>query len=1204
MKNAKRIFATAALLAGLSVICTTLQAQTAGKLVSATGKVEVQASGQAQWQAAANGQTLNGGDTVRTGAQSRAAILLADETQLKLNSNSQLQLAAVRQTSNLLVRVAQQGARADQSILNLSGGEAWVRSKKTPAAVRVNTPAVTAAIRGTEFDIKVAPDGESVATVVEGAVDYRNDQGFVLVNSGEQGRARVGQAPTKVVVLNPKDAVQWTLFYSGSVSPRDYPFVYASVQQARTALTPPPADPVRLAQLRHDAGDSAGALQALEGNGSAEAAEVRGWILLEQNRIPDAVRELNRAPAQSPRARLGLSLAHYRLNEFDEAYRLVTDPGDDGRLKVQRAMLDLMSGDVASASTFLQSVSTGDSAYALAQGLLSNIRLTQNDKDQALASARQAVAANAESPSALLNLSLAQQSFFDLPGATRSAEEALRLDPDFLQAQVQYAKLLFGAGQSGAAEAVARRALAVAPEEAAAHSTLGFILLAQAKTDEAASEFETSIRQDSSRGEPHLGLGIVNMRRANPIEAETEILLAVTLEPQIALYQSYLAKAFYEERKLEQAFSALQAAMELDPRDPTPYLYSGIFNNDLSRPGYAVADFERSIELNDFRAVYRSRFVLDEDRATRNVSLATAYNRLGLAEWANMEALKSNLSDPANSSAHLFLANTFLNLKGRTLAAGGELLLTRLLLPVNANSFNSFNDYTTLFELPRLNWTSEGRWGSFDSSTGTLISSGGTRRMAFSSVLTRELSDGYRPANDDSRNFTTVNFFKFALTPHSDVLLSYSHQQSRGGDHGSTFLVSDSNDPNRRSFVRTNRAEAGYHQRLRPGSELVAYFSLQQNEQVFDDPDALVQRIGTFVIRHAYRDSVRAPNVSVQASHLLKVSVFQLRYGLDIFQGRSRSRRVDSFTFPGTPPRPVINYCRDNAAFCSPDPGDILGHKDNQFRTGFLQSDLVLNRRLIVTAGINYDWANDNNDFDDDNNQSFAHWDPSGGVLFTPLNSTTIRFAGMRVLQTHSQARLVPAHINGFVLNLNEFKFSDSTSFNLGWDQRYPSGFFRASMFRRDRTTPITGELPSGDVGPVDFNGRFYGGSVVLNQWITRRLTVVPEYRLEHSEDLLGLRHDHEGLIGVYYVDPRRISANWQQRYLNQHGKLGGEPREGLSVWTSDFQVSYELPRKLGLIVLKVTNVFDRRYEFLADPLALDPRTPRRQASLAVRFNF
>ncbi len=1173
-------------------------AQIAGKMLSALGRVDVQRGSQ-PFAPAANGQTLNAGDIVRTGPQSRAVILLADETQLKLNANTQLQLAAVRQSSNLLVRVAQAGARADQSILNLSSGEAWLRSKKTPAAMSVRTPAVTAAIRGTEFDLRVAGDGESVVTVLDGSVDYRNDLGFVFVNPGEQGRARRGQAPTKTVILNPRDAVQWTLFYSGSVSPRDYPFIYASVSQAQGALgAASGADPVRLAQIRHDAGDTSGALKVLEGVTSPEAAETRGWILLEQNHIRDALQQFAQAPASSPRTRLGLSLAHYRLNEFDQAYQYVQDPGDDARLKLQKAALDLMAGDAVGARSLLQSVLPSDPSYMLAQGLISNIYLTQNDKNQALAAAQRAVAANPGSPSAYLNLSLAQQSFFDLPAATRSAEKALELDPSFLQAQVQYAKLLFGAGGSAKAERIIRQALVTAPQEAAAHSTLGFVLLGQAKTNEARAEFETSIQQDSTRGESHLGLGIANMRQGRETDSVTEMMLATTLEPQLSLYQSYLGKAFYEERKFEQAFTALKAATDLDPRDPTPYLYSGIFQNDLNRPGIAVEDFQNSIRLNDNRAVYRSRFVLDGDRATRNVNLATAYNRLGLSEWANLEAIKSTLADPANSSAHLFLAGTFLNLKGRTLAAGGELLLTRLLLPVNTNSFNAFNDYTTLFELPRLNETSEGRVGNFSSYGESVIASGGTSRFAFSSIVTSDHGNGFRPANDDTHNHTGIAFFKFALTPHSDMLFSYSHLQSRDGDHGSRDLVTEDNDPNLRVFSRRNRAEIGYHHQLRPGSDFVLYFSGQNVEQVFDNPKA-ERSLG---ILFSHRDSSRSPFLNFQAAHLLKISWFQFKYGVDIYEGRLRDRRVlhdTRFRLPDG-----LNYCLTdrigNRKFCSPDDRDLYGlHKKARYKTAFLQSDFTVSPKLILTAGLNYDWSNDNNIFDDDNDRPISKWDPQAGVLFSPFDSTTFRFAVIRVLQTHLDARLAPTHINGFLLNENEFELSQSTSYNLGWDQRYEkNSFIRTTAFWKKRTTPGTD-----DSGPRDFLDHFYGGGIVLNHFLTERLTFVPEYTVTHNEDFRGLRHDHEGRVGLFYIDPHGYFFNVQQRYLNQHGRFGGGDIQ-VSAFTTNAAISYEIPRKIGLISFRATNLFNRRYQFLADPLALDPRVPARQISFVLRINL
>ena len=856
----------------------------AARILSVQGTVEVQ-EGTPDWAAARVDQTLAPGAVVRTAVRSRAALLLADETQLKIGPSARLQLRQVRRSSNLLQRISQVVAGAEQSILNLESGKVWLRSKRVPARVRVRTPAVTAAIRGTEFVVDVRSDGESLVTVLDGSVDMSNDQGAVVVNSGEQGRARIGEAPIKIVIVNPEDAVQWTFFYSPEISLRDYPFRYRRRAEARQAAQAPGISATARAEALHDAGDLEGALTTLEAETSAEAAEIRGWILLEQSQLAEAFQAFQEAGSRT-RARLGRSLVHLRLNEFEQAYEIVADPGTDTALQLQRARLDLLAGEVDSARSILESMGPTTAEYGLAQGLLANLNLVANRKEEALQVVRSVVNDNPESPSAHLNLSLVQQSYFDLPAATRSARNALELDPGFVPALVQYSRLLYGAGNSAEAQRVIQQAVALAPEEATVHSVLGFVLLGQAKTDAAVAEFERAIQINSGLANPRLGLGIALMRRGQFTDAVAEILVATTLEPRLSIYHSYLGKAFYEERKFEQAFSALDAAMELDPRDPTPHLYSGIFQNDLNRPGVAVDHFQDSIRLNDKRSVYRSRFVLDEDRATRNVQLATAYNRLGLSEWANLEAVLSNLDDPTNSSAHLFLASTFLNLPGRTGAAGSELLVAKLLQPVNANSFNAFNDYTTLYDRPHMNWTTEGAYGSFDSVLGRLVASGGTSRFAYGSVFTYDKTAGFRDGNDGQKTYTTTNNFKFVLSPHSDLLVSYAHQQQRLGDLGQILIKDETLDPDETTFTRSNRVEVGYHRRLRAGSELMFYFAGRTSEIVNDDLNARM-----FFPRKLHtRTSLKTPNLTFQAAHYLKVDDFDFKYGVDFFEGRRNDK--------------------------------------------------------------------------------------------------------------------------------------------------------------------------------------------------------------------------------------------------------------------------------------------------------------------------
>ena len=48
-------------------------------------------------------------------------------------------------------------------------------------------------------------------------------------------------------------------------------------------------------------------------------------------------------------------------------------------------------------------------------------------------------------------------------------------------------------------------------------------------------------------------------------------------------------------------------AQQLDPADPTAWLYSALHKHQTYRLNVAVRDLERSVELNDNRSVFRSR---------------------------------------------------------------------------------------------------------------------------------------------------------------------------------------------------------------------------------------------------------------------------------------------------------------------------------------------------------------------------------------------------------------------------------------------------------------------------------------------------------------------------------------------------------------------------------------------------------------------
>ena len=104
-----------------------------------------------------------------------------------------------------------------------------------------------------------------------------------------------------------------------------------------------------------------------------------------------------------------------------------------------------------------------------------------------------------------------------------------------------------------------------------------------------------------------------------------------------------------------------------------------------NRPVEALRNIEKSIELNDNRAVFRSRELLDQDRAARGASLARIYNDLGFQQLGINEATKSLSFDPGNAGAHRFLSDTYVNQPRQEISRVSELLQAQLLQDININ---------------------------------------------------------------------------------------------------------------------------------------------------------------------------------------------------------------------------------------------------------------------------------------------------------------------------------------------------------------------------------------------------------------------------------------------------------------------------------------------------------------------------------------
>jgi tetratricopeptide (TPR) repeat protein len=123
--------------------------------------------------------------------------------------------------------------------------------------------------------------------------------------------------------------------------------------------------------------------------------------------------------------------------------------------------------------------------------------------------------------------------------------------------------------------------------------------------------------------------------------ARRDIQVAAVLEPQRGLFRSYLGKAFSQAGADGLADKDFRFAKELDPADPTAWYYSALHHQQLNRNNSAIRDLEHSVVLNDNRAIFRSRWLLDQDLAMRNADLAVLYAVAGLDEVGERAAIRA-----------------------------------------------------------------------------------------------------------------------------------------------------------------------------------------------------------------------------------------------------------------------------------------------------------------------------------------------------------------------------------------------------------------------------------------------------------------------------------------------------------------------------------------------------------------------------------
>lgn len=1257
----RRLFLTLMILTWFPLYAASQVPPLAGRLVWLQGQVMVQRAGSQEWQTARLNQELHPGDAVQTGPLSRAAILAADESQIKLNENTLFVLKEVAPSRRLGWQVVVPVAAPEpaSSLYQVPKGELWLRNSNEKFRFELETPAVTAALRGTEFNLRVAPDGATTLALLTGALVLRNPLGQVNLDPGEEGLARPGEPPSKRVLVQPQDAVQWCLAYLGIISYRDLPLTPGADASRAPAGAPAVAQLLRQAEAQYDEGRPDQAQQAAEevlkiDHTNPRALTVLGWLALQRHNPGAALKFFRQVVVPDEAAAAGLSLSLFRQGEVTEAYEVMIQARRRLRPTVFFTTLSgyfaLMAGQVVQAQKLLEEAATRDPKAALPRALLAQICLVQNRKEAARNAAAQALAANPHSPAALLSQALVDLAFFDREAARRGLEKTLAVDPAMVEAYLYLARLWLGGDHLDRARQAAEAALALAPGEAEVLSLAGFIRLGYRDFKGARDYFQRAAAANPRLGDPHLGLGHVHFRFRNFQEGLAEILTATLLEPRISLYQSFLGKALYQVRVFDKALETYDYAKTLDPRDPTPYLYKGIALTDLNRPGEAIQEINRSIELNDNQALFRSRLMLDRDLAVRNYNLAYAYGNLGLGDWSYSKALTAVKADPLNSSAQLFLAGAFRQTRQRVGAGTSALLLYRLLSPANQNTFATGNDYTPMFEMPYLRVlasASGGFWGRGDHTRQDYIVNayGGLPGLALSVAGFYTWDEGFRAHNADWRNYFVDGWFKWDLTPKTSLAFFSDYYDTKQGDRLNLSDYFYRYQPFWRQHYIKRFWEGGLVHRFAPNAILLAYINytrlnlrnsdfelgtssrpyyLQYPASEIDPifpPGWYARDLGSAAYDYRLwsqtKDNLDFINPQVQ--QLLMLGKHTLILGFDYFRGNvdyryweKWRRQYRLFTYGNwtqifNPGGTLVWEGPVWAPYTAPLSGQDtltflrLARLPKWTYTFYLLDYWRLTSKLTLELGLTYEALKMPNE---GVGRTFTkdRVNPRVGLNFQVTPQQVVRLGGYTTLSPHAlyQPSLMPAEVAGLPYQINSFDGADVRELGLAWEAQWSPRTFtvlRAGMARVANPYLLF-------TGPVSYLTWYqYHTDVVLNQLLG------PFWGLSLGAAWRRVDSRYGGGVDFNELNALARLTFWHKSGFRAYAASTlvyqkPDDRKYELLVLGDVGLGYEFPQKRGEIFLNVTNLFNRRFSYLVAPIRLDPFFAARLITLRLALYY
>jgi hypothetical protein len=545
----------------------------------------------------------------------------------------------------------------------------------------------------------------------------------------------------------------------------------------------------------------------------------------------------------------------------------------------------------------------------------------------------------------------------------------------------------------------------------------------------------------------------------------------------------------------------------------------------------------------------------------RSVSLARAYSEVGFDKQAIRESAVSISADPGNSSAHRFLADSYLTLPRHEIARRSELVQAQLRQPLNATPIQplltednlfvlkaagpttaGFNEFTPLFTQNGLTLQADVLGGNLDTWGDQAIFSGIRDRTAFAISQLAYSTDGVR-ANDDFDKQLFSGFVQFQPTLDTGFQLEFRHSETEFGDPLLAFdpeiVIDDRHD------IQDSRARAGFRRSLGPGSDvLVSVSAIDQRE--------LVDSFGMRAIEQDTR------------TYVLEAQYVVTRPRFNIVSGIGYDRETQDLVFFGFP-------------------AQFKPHAANAYTYVNLSP---FEFPLTAHVGASVDYLADR----DDVTPSRTEVNPKLGITMSPWQGATVRATTVEVLsrQFAISETLEPTQVAGFNQFYDDLAATESRRTAVAFDQTLADGIFvGAEWSRRDLTVPfdITGEEFRWEERNIDVHVYWAPTSSVALTAAFQEEEFSRPIEFPGKELITDVK-TRSIPLGISVHMRNMLFGRLSATHVEQTGEFfsiaaGGLPVPGKSTfWIADASLGYRLPRRKGSVSVDVRNLFDEQFQF------------------------